>query len=63
MFGIILSRSYRKYANNLGVNVNKIPLRCYAAAWWKEIILYKINDVCDCKIWCKYPITKTLKKL
>ena len=63
MLGIVVSRSFRKHAKNLSFKFKRPPLRCYASNWWREILLYNTNDVCDCNIWCKYPVTKTFKKL
>lgn len=62
MLGIIMSRGFRRYAINFNLNVDRPPLRCYASGWWKELFSYGIYDVCDCKVWCKYPVSKKLNR-
>lgn len=62
MFGIIVSRGFRKYASRFSDRIDRPPLKCYAGGWWRELVLNGSNDVCDCKIWCKYPVTKRLKR-
>ena len=57
MLGILLSRVFRKYAKNFNFNVARPPINCYATKWWRELLVGRSRVVCDCTVWCKYPIT------
>lgn len=58
MLGILISRGLRKQTGILSSTLGRPPVNCYAGRWWKELWLNGSGDVCDCRIWCKYPVTR-----
>ena len=63
MLGILMSRSLRKYAIGFNFRTTKPPTNCYAKYWWRELIIDGMYDTCDCKVWCKFPITRHMRRL